>query len=259
MERETILFDVADNVATVTLNRPENLNSFDEAMALDMSWAWETIRDTDDIHCAVLQANGKRAFCTGMDIKAGGDWFTLPNAWNSFDPGMALSPKIRHRVWKPVVTAVHGLAAGGAQYFINESDIVICSDDAVFFDPHANVGIVSALEPIGMVHRGVPLGDVLRWALMGNEERITAATALRLGLVTEVVSLAELRARAREIALSIARRNPKAIQGTVRAIWESLEMPRPTAIHNGLSYTQIGNPRPDEVHMPTDRRETQYR
>ena len=53
--------------------------------------------------------------------------------------------------------------------------------------PHANVGIVSALEPIGMLKRGVPLGDVLRWALMGTEERITAETALRLGLVTEVV------------------------------------------------------------------------
>src|SRR6185437_2549042 len=123
MERETILFDVADNVATITLNRPDNLNAFNEAMAIDMSWAWETVRDTDDIHCAVLQANGDRAFSTGIDIKAGGDWFTLDNVWNSFDPGMALAPKFRHRVWKPVVTAVHGMAAGGAQYFINESDI----------------------------------------------------------------------------------------------------------------------------------------
>ena len=92
---------------------------------------------------------------------------------------------------------MHGLCAGGGQYFLNESDIIICSDDAVFFDPHANVGIVSSLEPMGMLHRGVPLGDVLRWALMGNEERITAETALRLGLVTEVVSREQLRDRAR--------------------------------------------------------------
>jgi enoyl-CoA hydratase/carnithine racemase len=246
-------------VATITLNRPDNLNSFDEAMARDMSWAWETVRDSDDIHCVVLQANGERAFCTGIDIKEGGDWFTFDNVWNSFDPGMALAPKFRHRVWKPVVTAVHGLCAGGAQYFLNESDIIICSDDAVFFDPHANVGIVSALEPIGMLHRGVPLGEVLRWALMGSEERITAQTALRIGLVTEVVSRDVLRDRAREIALSIAQRNPKAIQGTVRAIWESLEMPRPTAIHNGISYTQIGNPAPSEIRMAEAKKETRYR
>jgi E-phenylitaconyl-CoA hydratase len=258
MERETILFDVADNVATITLNRPDNLNSFDEAMGQDMTWAWETIRDTDDIHCAVVQANGERAFCTGMDVKAGGDWFTPPNVWNCFDPGMALSPKIKHRVWKPVVTAVHGLCAGGGQYFLNESDIIICSEDAVFFDPHASIGLVSALEPIGMLERGVPLGDVLRWALMGNDERITALTALRIGLVTEVVPREDLRSRASEIAVSIAGRETQAIQGTVRAIWESLELPRQAAIHNGLSYTQIGNTM-DAAKAPPAKRKTTYR
>ncbi|HUC04458.1 MAG TPA: enoyl-CoA hydratase/isomerase family protein [Acidimicrobiales bacterium] len=252
MAFEAIEFDVADNVATITLNRPEQLNSFDETMAGDVASAWQTVRDDDEIHAVVLQANGERAFCTGVDVKGGAGWFMKENVWNSFDPGAMLSPKFSHRVWKPVVTAVHGMCAGGAQYFLNESDIVICSEDAVFFDPHANVGIVSALEPIGMLHRGVPLGDVLRWALMGNEERITAATALRLGLVTEVVPTAELRDRAREIALSIARRNPKAIQGTVRAIWESLDMPRTTALHNGLSYTQIGN-FPPQVPAPREK------
>jgi len=100
---------------------------------------------------------------------------------------------------------------------------------------------------------------VLRWALMGNEERITAETALRIGLVTEIVPRAQLRDHARDIASSIAGRDPKAIQGTVRAIWESLEMPRPTAIHNGYSYTQIGNPPPEDVHMSKQQRETRYR
>jgi enoyl-CoA hydratase/carnithine racemase len=133
------------------------------------------------------------------------------------------------------------MCGGGGQYFLNEADIILCSDDAQFFDPHANGGIVSALEPIGMVARGVPLGDVLRWALMGSEERITAATALRLGLVTEVVPREQLRARAAEIAGSIAARNPRAIQGSVRAIWESLDKPRSVALATGLAYTQIGN------------------
>ena len=129
---------------------------------------------------------------------------------------------------------------------VNESDIVICSDDATFFDPHANGAMVSALEPIGMLHRGVPLGDVLRWALMGNEERVTAPTALRLGLVSEVVSPEELHARAADIAWQIAQRNPVAIQGTVRAIWESMEMPPHMAKQNGLNYIHIGNPKFEE-------------
>ncbi len=241
-----IEFEVGDDhVATITLNRPDKFNSFTETMCGEMAEVWGIVRDTDGIHCVVLRANGERAFCTGIDI-AQGAWWTAQNIWNQSDPGAFLGPK-HHKVWKPVVAAIHGMCAGGGQYFINESDIIICSDDATFFDPHANGGIVSALEPIGMLQRGVPLGDVLRWALMGNEERIGAATALRLGLVTEVTEREALWGRAHEIAAAIASRRPAAIQGTIRAIWESIDMPRQMALQNGLAYTHIGNPRPDEA------------
>lgn len=186
MDFTAIEFGVSEHIATITLNRPDSMNSFNDAMAEDITRAWITIRDDDDIHVAVLQANGDKAFSTGADIKGGTRWIFKTNIWNNIDPGETLSPKLHHKCWKPIVAAVHGFCAGGGQYFINEADIIICSDDAEFFDPHASTGITSALEPIGMLHRGVPLGDVLRWTLMGNEERITAETALRLGLVTEV-------------------------------------------------------------------------
>lgn len=258
MDCETIEFDVDEHVATITLDRPEALNSFDGRMAAEMAWAWETVRDTDDIHAVVIQANGDRAFCTGVDLRSDVSWFVKDNPWNSFDPGALLSPKYHHKVWKPVVCAVHGLCAGGAQYFLNEADIVICADDTEFFDPHANGGIVSALEPIGMLVRGVPAGDVLRWALMGSDERITPETALRIGLVSEVVPRADLRTRARSIAAAIAARNPRAIQGTVRAIWEAMDMHRTAALNNGLSYTQIGNVDSD-ARTPRDRSTPTYR
>ncbi|MFI5040924.1 MAG: enoyl-CoA hydratase/isomerase family protein [Acidimicrobiales bacterium] len=238
-------FDVAeDHVATITLNRPDRLNAFNETMASELTTIWSRVRDDDAIHTVVLRANGERAFCTGIDISEGA-WWLDQSIWNQVDPGASLGPR-HHRVWKPVVAAVNGMCAGGGMYFINECDIVICSEGATFFDPHANGGIVSALEPIGMLHRGVPLGEVLRWALMGNEERITAPTALRIGLVSEVVAAAGLRARAHDIAAQIAARRPEAIQGTIRAIWESLDMPRSIALQNGLAYTHIGNPKPHE-------------
>ena len=179
MALETIDFDITDHVATITLDRPDQMNSFNETMCNEIADAWTTVRDTDDIHVAVLRASGERAFCTGIDVKNGAWWFDK-NIWTQEDPGVYLGPRA-HKVWKPVVCAVQGMCAGGGQYLVNESDIVICSEDASFFDPHANASIVSALEPIGMLHRGVPLGDVLRWALMGTEERLTAQTALRLG------------------------------------------------------------------------------
>lgn len=245
MDFQAIEFDVTDRIATITLNRPESLNAWNNAMAREISHVWETVRDDDSIYVAVIQANGERAFCTGADGKSamedGYMWWRKDNTWNTFDPGLTLAPKTHHRCWKPVVAAVNGMCAGGGMYFINEADIIICSDDATFFDPHANINLVSALEPMGMLQRGVPLGDVLRWAVMGNEERISATTALRLGLVTEVVANDALRSRARDIATSIAGRNTKAIQGTIRAIWESIDMNRTTALHNGMAYTHIGN------------------
>ena len=258
-ELQTIEFEIGDDhVATITLNRPEAYNAFNDTMAGEMEWAWETIKEDDDVHAVVLQANGDRAFCTGADIKGGASWFMRPtNVWNTFDPGESLGPKHKHKVWKPVVAAVHGMAVGGAQYFLNEADIVICSDDATFFDPHMNGGITSAVEPIGLLARGVPLGDVLRWALMGNEERITAETALRLGIVTEVVPGSELRTRARSIAAAIASRPPKPVQGTVRAIWESLDMVRSVALQNAMAYTHIGNDHDD--FRPREKVDPQFR
>jgi E-phenylitaconyl-CoA hydratase len=236
---QTIEFEVIDHVATVTLNRPERMNSFNERMADELTAAWGRVREDDDIRVAVLRANGDRAFCTGIDVSEG-TWWTHQPIFNQEDPGGILGPKA-HKVWKPVIAALHGMVAGGAMYFVNECDFAICSESAVFFDPHANAGIVSALEPMGMLALGVPYGEVMRWALLGSEERVTAQTALRIGLVTEVVPGDQLRSRAAELAAEIAARRPDGVQGTVRAMWEARDLPPSIAARHGLSYTHIGN------------------
>lgn len=243
-ETQRIRFEVGDDhVATVTLDRPDALNAFDDQMGEELEAAWVSIREDENVHAVVVRSSSDRAFCTGRDVKGGPGWYqSNPNVWNRRDPGARISPKHYHRVWKPVIVAVNGMCAGGGQYFLNEADIIICSEDATFFDPHANIGIVSALEPIGMLKRGMSIGEVLRWALMGTEERITAATALRIGLVTEVVRGDGLHQRAHDIAAGIAAREPIAIQGTVRAIWEATDLTRTAAVDLGLLYTEIGNP-----------------
>src|SRR5207253_9139913 len=86
------------------------------------------------------------------------------------------------------------------------------------------------------------LAEALRIALSGNDERVTAETALRISLVTEVVAREELWDRAHEIAAGIARKPTSATQGTVRAIWESLDRPYRAAMQQGLIYTRLGNP-----------------
>lgn len=236
---ETIGFDVTDHVATLTLRRPEKLNSFNKQMAAEVTTAWRHVREDEGVHAAIIQADGDRAFCTGIDVGEG-KWWDHEPIFNQEDPGAFLGPKA-HSVWKPVIAALHGMVAGGGMYFVNEADFAICSESAVFFDPHANAGIVSALEPIGMLARGVPFGDVARWALLGSEERISAHTALRLGLVTEVVPDSELRSHAAKLAAEIAARRPLAIQGTVRALWEARDLTPSLGARHGLSYTHIGN------------------
>jgi enoyl-CoA hydratase/carnithine racemase len=236
---QTIVYDTSfDNVATITLNRPDVLNAFDKQMCHEVRDAWRRVKDDPSVHAVVLRAAGERAFCSGLDTSK--PYGQPDDVWNHEDPGELLSPKWQ-QVWKPVVCAVNGMCTAGAFYFVNESDIVICSDDATFFDSHVTYGLVSALEPVGLMRR-IGLGETLRMALSGNDERVTAATALRIGLVTEVVPRAGLWARAHEIAAGIARKPTAATQGTVRAIWESLDRPYRVAMQQGLIYTRLGNP-----------------
>ncbi|MEV0912047.1 enoyl-CoA hydratase/isomerase family protein [Streptomyces hokutonensis] len=238
MDLKTVLFEVTDHVATLTLNRPQAMNSFNQRMLEEFSAIWDRVKTDDDVRVVVLRGSGERAFSTGMDVKEGID--RHPNVWSQTDPGEFLSPKL-NQVWKPLVCAVHGMAAGGAFYWLNEADILICSDDATFFDPHVSYGLTAALEPIGLARR-IPLGETLRIALLGLDERVSAARALQIGLVSEVLPGEQLWDRADEIARIIAAKPPAAIQGTVRAIWESLDSTRTQALRTGLSYTQIGNP-----------------
>ncbi|MFD6856253.1 enoyl-CoA hydratase/isomerase family protein [Rhodococcus sp. NPDC060090] len=249
-EFETILLDVdADHhVATITLNRPDRLNAFDRTMCNEMREAWSLVKFDERVHAVVLRAAGDRAFSTGLDIKS--VYGQPDNIWNHEDPGELLSPKWQ-KMWKPVVCAIHGMCTAGALYFVNESDVVICSTDATFFDSHVSAGLVSALEPVGLMRR-VGLGESLRIALMGNDERVSADTALRIGLVTEISSREQLWIRAHEIAVQIAAKPPTATQGTVKAIWESLDKPYRAAMDQGLIYTRLGNPiAKDELAAPS--------
>lgn len=238
MELKTVLFDVTDHVATITLNRPDKFNSFNEAMLADFRTLWQQIRVDDDVHVVVLRAAGDKAFCTGVDVKEG---FTRhENFWSDDDPGQSLSPRA-NKVWKPVIAAVHGMVAGGAFYWLNDVDFIVSADDATFFDPHVSYGMTSALEPIGLARR-VPLGEAMRWALVGLDERMSAQRAFTIGLVSELVAHADLWEHVDVLARTIAAKPPAAVQGTVKAVWETLDMDRNAAYASGWNYPEIGNP-----------------
>ena len=235
----TVQFDVTDHVATITQNRPDVLNSFNQDMLDEHVRIWERCRLDDGIHAIVLRAAGDRAFSTGVDRRAKGR-FRHPNPFSADDPGLFLGAK-QNRVWKPLICAVHGMCAGGAFYWLNESDVIICSEDATFFDPHTTYGMVSALEPIGLARR-IPIGEAMRIALFGLDERMSATRAYNVGLVSEVVPRKELWDRAATLAARLAAKPPLAVQGTVKAVWDAFSMSPGAAREVPLHYTQLGNP-----------------
>jgi enoyl-CoA hydratase/carnithine racemase len=253
---QTLTFTVApDHVATITLNRPEALNAFNQAMLDEFVRVWARCREDDSIHAIVLQANGDRAFCTGVDRKQGRRRAASP--WNDDDPGISLGAK-QNRVWKPLVCALNGMVAGGAFYLVNEADIVIAAEDIELFDPHVSYGMTAALEPIGLLRR-MPFGDVMRLALMGLDERIGAGRALAIGFVTEIVPKQALRERAHQLAKRLAAKPPVAVQGTVKALWQSMEMSASGARVIPMLYPQVGNPLARTEFSPASRPEYELR
>jgi enoyl-CoA hydratase/carnithine racemase len=226
----TLLYEVSDGVATLTLNRPERHNAFNIAMARELCLAWTQIKADPAVVCVVVTGAGDKAFCTGFDVAevAAGDTAGAENTSYEDSPLIKLTA-IHNCCWKPVITAVNGMVNGGGLHFLADSDLIIAAEHATFFDTHVKVGLLSALEPVGLARR-IPIEAVLRMSLLGGAERMTAAEAKQLGLVGEVMPLPDLLPRARELAAKIAQHSPAALARTKRVIWESLDR----GLHDGL-------------------------
>ena len=231
---EAITVEISNNIGWVTLNRPEAMNAFDQQMQDEVKATWRAFREIDEVHVAVLTAAGDRAFCVGIDrtqdmtAMGGGKLYGTSNNFMYDDPGDDLGAKACD-MWKPVIAAVNGVCCGGAFYLIAEADIIIASESATFFDPHVTYGMAAVYEPMKMLQR-MPLGEILRLTLLGNHERMSAETAHRIGLVSDVVPDAELRNAAEVLANAIASQPPVAVQASLRAIWAANDLNRHEAL-----------------------------
>src|SRR5262245_29679946 len=252
MAFETILYDVSEGVATITLNRPERHNAFNVAMAWELRDAWARIKADPAVVCAIVTGAGSRAFCTGMDlgdVRGGGKPAASAPTDEGGKPFHRFLTAIQNRCWKPVITALNGMVVGGGLHFVADSDLVLAAEHATFLDTHVKVGLVAAFEPVGLARR-IPLEAVLRMALLGGSERMDAATALRVGLVGEVLPAERLLPRARELAGHIAQHSPAALAATKRAIWEGLDVGLEEAIEHAGKILDAHNDHPDLAEGP---------
>lgn len=222
---ETLLVDVADGIASVTLNRPDRMNSFDSVMVEELSRLWRGLKTDDAVRCIVLTGSGDRAFCTGIDRSL--VEFTF-DPFSYEDLGASIGPK-SCGLWKPVIAAVNGVACGGAFYLLGEVEFIVAADHATFFDPHLTYAMAAIYEPTRMASR-MPFGEIMRMTLLGSREHMSAGRAYEIGLASEIVTGDALAGRAAEIAAVIAAAPTAAVQATVRNLWLSHEPARRNAL-----------------------------
>lgn len=205
-------------------NRPDRLNAMNSAMRDEFAVAWKALDADPEVRVIVHTGEG-RAFQTGVDVaEIAGDGIGMQRYRQSMEEFDVHFTAWHQGVAKPVITAVNGLCAGGAFHWVADADIVLAASDAEFFDPHVSVGQVVAIEAIGLL-RKMPFEAVMRMALTGRHERMSAARAYELGMVGEVVDPPErLRDVAQELGERIARNSPAAMAATKRALWGALEM-----------------------------------
>ena len=239
-------------------NRPDQLNAMNNAMRDEFEVAWTELNADPAVRVIVHTGEG-RAFQTGVDVsEIAGDGVGMERYRESMEQFDLRFTAWHNQVWKPVITAVNGMCAGGGFHWVADADIVLAASDATFFDPHVSVGQVVSIEAIGLM-RKVPVEAVMRMAFMGRYERMTAQRAYELGMVSEVVDPPErLRQVAQELAEKIAQNSPAAMAATKRALWGALETGLTDACKTGAAELVSMWGHPDQTEGPlafTERRD----
>src|SRR6266480_3310288 len=230
---ETVRFEVADRVATITLDRPERKNAMNQQMKDELRACWQRVKAEPDIWAAIVTGAGE-AFSSGADVESlatGG--FARTDRWRELAmiEGIRELPTPRRQlVHKPVIAAVNGVVAGFSLDLVTEADIPIASDKATFVDPHVSLGYVSSHEMVNMARR-VPVAVCLRMALLGSRERMSAE-------------------RACELAAMVIRNAPLAVWGTKMAILQGLGLPIPQAEEIAAGYLEVVEQSEDHAEGP---------
>ena len=234
-----------DGIAVITLDRPERGNALLPGMQPIVRAIWDEVRDDDAIRVAVVTASGERHFCTGFDVaEAEAEDADTVFANRPLPDAVHWSPR-QNRVWKPVICAVQGLCNGGGLHFVVDADIVVASKNAKFLDSHVNVGMVGALENVGLARR-LPLGTALRMTLQGRDFRLSAERAWQLGLVDELVEQsADALPAALEIAKSMLKNSPQAMTLSKQAVWGAMERGYSDALEAGWALLRLHWGHPD--------------
>jgi enoyl-CoA hydratase/carnithine racemase len=225
METTFIEYEAEGRIATITLNRPQAANAQTLPMLDDLDEAWRRAAEDDEVRVIILQANGKH-FSSGHDIRAVGDNGEAPERWTlagiyGIEARRFLEYSLRWRnIPKPSIAAVQGVCIAGGLLLAWPCDLIIAADNATFSDPVVNLGIG------GVEYHG----HTWEWGARKAKEMLftgramTAEEAERIGMVSKVVALEDLRTETRALAGEIAQKHPFALRQAKRAVNQTLDV-----------------------------------
>jgi enoyl-CoA hydratase/carnithine racemase len=258
---DTLLVERHGPVGWLIFNRPQAGNAMDAVMLDELEQAWLEL-DADPAVRVIVNTGEGPTFQTGLDVV---QLSRNPDALRK-QSGRTRRSELKltawhNQVWKPVIVAINGICAGGGLHFVADADIALASTSATFLDTHVSVGQVAAFELIGLARR-MPFESVLRMALVGRHERMSAQRALALGMVSQIVDPPErLREESQELAEKIARNSPAAMAATKRALWGALEQGLTDACKAGSAQLVSMWGHPDQSEGPlafAEKREPQW-
>jgi methylglutaconyl-CoA hydratase len=215
MQYETLKVEIAGQIATVTLNRPDVRNAFNETMIAELSAAFTALDTRDDVRAVVLAANGK-AFCAGADL----NWMKKMAGYSDDEnraDAMRLASMLSavYRCNKPVIARVNGDAYAGGMGLIAACDIVVAVDTAHFCLSEARLGLIPATIAPYVIRA---LGEQASRRYFVTAEAFDCASALRLGLVSEMVSAEQLDAMVAQLAQTLCANGPQAVRACKRLV-----------------------------------------
>src|SRR5437773_9453430 len=229
MQLEFVRYEKRDHLAVVTINRPEVMNALHPPANEELSRVWDDVADDPDVRVAILTGAGDRAFSAGNDLK----WTALH--------GVPRMPKggfgglvARDDLWKPLIAAVNGVALGGGLEIALACDIIVAADSARLGLPEPRVGLMAGAGGVHRLPRMIPQKIAMGYILTGRH--MTAQEAHRLGVVNEVVPLAELMPTAMKWANEILECAPLSIRASKQAAQMGLGHPLDIALK--LNYTE---------------------
>ena len=220
MTYQTLLFDVRDGIATVTINRPDKLNALNDAVIADLDLAVERIASDESIAGAILTGAGPKAFVAGADIGELAQQRQMSGKARAMR-GQAVLRRLE-RCGKPVIAAVNGFALGGGCELAMACHLRVASEGAKFGQPEVKLGIGpgygGTVRLPRLVGKGRALDMLLTARMVGAEE------ALQMGLVNRVVPAEKLMAEAESLLRSILANGPLAVRLCIEAVDAGLEM-----------------------------------